>query len=117
MRPHGHALLVLMVSLVALAGLGTVISNRIDGRLARGQEDALRTQAIWLARSAAARARALDRQVPLPSGAARVRVSVLSGKVEAEARLPGHGTARAVVLLAPDGRPRSWQESFDAEAR
>ena len=105
---HGHALALVLVALAAIAGLGALVSNRLDSRISRAREDELRTQAIWLARSAAARGQAADRQVALHGASAHVRVTLSAGQVVAEAKIPGHGPARATATTS------DWHESFDA---
>jgi hypothetical protein len=113
---RGHSLLLLMVVMAALLGLGAVVSQRLDGELAGRKDEDRRTQAIWLARSAASTAQPGERKVTVAGAVASVRVRSGAGKVEAEAALAGFGTARVEAVLGADGKPVEWREQYERAA-
>jgi hypothetical protein len=107
-RSAGLALALTLAVLALVSLVGLIVWARLhEERLARPAEEH-RTQALWLARSAAAAGRPLQREVPLGGGAATLVVRGAAGKTVAEVRMPRWGTAR--VTVAP-GQP--WEERWE----
>ena len=113
--PSGHALLLVLSGLAALGAASAVVASRFDGDLAARRSEDLRTQALWLARSAAATGAAGTLEVPLEHGSARVVTKVSGAAVEVEVTLAGTGTARASVRRGAAHEILEWSESFERQ--
>jgi hypothetical protein len=97
----------LLLGIVALLGLGTMVANVFNAEVAGRREDDRRTQAIWLARSAATVSAAGEHVVDVAGIHGRVTVRRSGAQVEASAGLTGSGKARVV------SEPQVWRETFD----
>jgi Tfp pilus assembly protein PilX len=115
-RPRGHALLLLLAVMATLTALAAVVWMRLDVETRARSGDERRTQALWLARSAAEAGRPGKREVPLSNGTARVTTRMeRSGAAQvviAEAELPGWGTARVEATKDRAGQSLDWKESY-----
>lgn len=110
MRRHGHALLLMMTVLAALAMGGLVMASRLEHQGQLHARDAVRTQALWLARSALETGQPGSQTVATPVGAATVKVERKGEVATATAQLPG-GTAQ-VTVTGPLAAPRQWDERY-----
>jgi hypothetical protein len=106
-RPSGFALALILAVLGILSCVSLIAWARLhEQRIARPLAEH-RTQALWLARSAATTGRPLRREVPLGNVTATLVVRLADGKTTAEVRVARWGTAQ--VTVAP-GQP--WEERW-----
>ncbi len=97
-RQRGHLLLLLMVILSAAGLSGALLASQMSQRVEARADDALRAQALWLARSALdAGATGLHR-IDTPSGVALVQITAQGAGRRAVVDL---GPARATVQDHP----------------
>jgi hypothetical protein len=109
MRLRGFAILLVMAALIALGVLGSVVLGALGARQRAATGELRRTQALWLARSAASTGRPLQSQIALEGETASVVARVAGGRVTAQATFSRWGTARVEAE-----RGKSWQERWEA---
>jgi type II secretory pathway pseudopilin PulG len=109
MRPRGFTVGLVMAVIAIIAALSGVVMVRLGERRGSMRAELRRTQALWLARSAAEQKRALSRQVAVDGETAVVSARVAGGRVSAQASFSRWGTAR---VEAEGGK--SWQERWDS---
>jgi hypothetical protein len=111
MRPRGHGLLLLFGVIAAALAAFMVMASRLSQSHASHRLDLARTQALWLARSAATHPTPGARTVDTALGPATVRVTRTGPTVTADAELRG---GRAVVTATAEGqRLTDWTERFE----
>lgn len=98
MRERGHVLLLLMVALSASLVSLAVFSDRLNLDIEARASTDLRTQALWLARSAVSAGVSGVHEVETSAGVAVVRVERLGAGVSARVTLGG---ASAIVTTSP----------------
>ncbi len=108
-RRHSGFALALTLCLFALISCVSLIAwaRLHEQRIARPLSEH-RTQALWLARSAAAAGRPLQREVRVGGETATVAVRIANGRIIANAQLARGGIAEVTVT---PGQP--WQERWD----
>lgn len=110
---RGAALLVLMLVIVALGSMSWITYQRAGVARFSAAEDLARTQALWLARSAATRRISGTTSVRLERSRATVATRVSGSVVTATATIPGSGTARVRARFDAGGSALEWTERFD----
>lgn len=111
MRPRGHGLLLLFGVIAAALAAFMVMASRLSATHASHRLDVTRTQALWLARSAATQRALGARTMDTALGPATVRVTRAGARLTAEAELRG---GRAVVTAMAEGeRLTDWTERFE----
>ena len=107
-RSAGMALALTLAVLALVSLVGAIVWARLHEARLHGPAEEHRTQALWLARSAAAAGKPLQREVPIGGGVATLVVRSAAGKTVAEVRMPRWGTAQVTVAA---GQP--WEERWD----
>jgi hypothetical protein len=120
MRPaalRGHALLVVLAALTALAATAGVVWARIsvdrEGRMAEER----RTQLLWLARGATTAGRPGTKTVLIAREQVKVNTRVWQlgsvARVASDASLSLWGTAHVEALLDRAGKVVDWRERYE----
>ena len=114
---RGYVLMVVLGALAALSVLGGVVWVRLSQEREGRRAEAWRTQALWLARSAAEDGRPGAWMVKVGREAVRVSTRVeragAGTRVVAEATLAARGSARVAVVRDGAGKKVDWQESYE----
>jgi len=105
---RGFALALVLAVFALLGVVGTIVYAQLSARqqVQRGGER--RAQALWLARSAAAAGKPLQREVEVAGERAALVVRAPAGKIEAEVRLRRWGTARVTAAGS-----LGWEERWE----
>ncbi len=111
MRQRGHILLLLMMVLAALLAAGTVFLSQLQVNIDGRRTSDVRTQALWLARSAATAGASGVKQVDTPAGTAVVTVRRQTSGVAVQVVLAG---ATAEVTTSPPAQRFRAAEPDDA---
>ncbi len=98
MSRRGHSLMLILIVLAMSAAAGTIFMTRLSGEQHGWHEQEVRSQALWLARSALAAGVSGQRQVTTPLGPATVVVERRGGRSTAQVALQG---GRASVQSEP----------------
>jgi hypothetical protein len=104
---RGHALLLVLVLSAATLTAFAIFAARLTQRTERRRAEAVRVQALWLARSALSSGAAGSREVDTPAGRMTVTVSHQGGKTEANVT-----ALHAEALVSREGE--TWLERYDA---
>lgn len=107
-RPRGYTLLLVMTVIAAAGFSFTVMATRLSVSTVQRELAQVRTQALWLGRSAITAGATGTTGVATPVGKAAVQVARKDGRTVATVVLPG-GTA--VVSL---GGEAGWEERYEA---
>jgi len=105
MNRRGFVLALLMVVLLSLVAAGGLFTSRVSVDLAARRSGELRTQALWLARSALDAGVTGTRRVQTPRGAATVVVQRAGKQTTARVELAG-----ALAEIGTD----PWTERYQA---
>jgi hypothetical protein len=110
-RPRGAALLLILMAIIVATAAASVVLLRLSVEREGRQDEEQRTQALWLARSAALHGKSGSREIAIGKWKARVATRISSSKVTAEVTGPG-GVAKVEATLSA-GAPIAWDERYE----
>ena len=109
MKPaRGFAILAVMVVIACLGISGAIAWNHLASRRTAARAELRRTQALWLARSAAAARRPLQARLSIDGEEAKLSAAGAGSRFSAQASFARWGTAK----VESDGK--NWDERWEA---
>ena len=105
---RGFALALVLAVLALLGVVGAIVHAQLAARRQAQLGEERRAQALWLARSAAASQKPLQREVEVGGERAALVVRATAGRVEAEVRFGRWGRARVTAEGA-----QGWEERWE----